>query len=418
MRIGISRHMVSFTALAAAIGCGESDEPSDGSRQVTDSAGIPVITSPPADAVYAHVAEQPALSVGELDGAEEYLFGLIVSVARDGQGNLVVADSRAGEIRVFDGQGGHVRTFGRMGDGPGEFRILTGAWPVPDGGVVAVDRELERITRFDAEGSLVGTAGFAGVGEMGVFAARGMAGGDMILSQVTDLSMPSPDLSALRDQAEILGNDGASVLFVRHGLNGEIVDTLARRQGEKVSMSTSTSDGTMSLELLVVPFSPRPYATGSSREIAVTGGAEYEVALFDEAGTPRRIVRLGEAPVLRTEDHLEAHVRNSGRRAPDETSIRGMMETYREMPMPDRLPGYTQLRFADTGELWARRYLLPGGDMIQWDVFGTDGHHLGRVQVPASFRIQEVSRNQVVGIARDDLGVERVEVRDLNFNDP
>ena len=212
-----------------------------------------------------------------------------------------------------------------------------------------------------------------------------------------------------------LGNDGVAVLFVRHGLNGEIVDTLARRPGQKVSMSTTGSDGMMSVQLLVVPFSPHPHATGSPREIAVTGGAEYEITVFDDAGTPRRIVRLDEAPVPRTEDHLEAHVRNSGRRAPDEASIGGMMEMYRDMPLPDRLPGYTGLLLADTGELWAQRYLLPGGSMTHWDVFGADGQHLGRVEVATSFRIEEVSRGQAVGIATDELGVQRVEVRDLDL---
>ena len=86
---------------------------------------------------------------------------------------------------------------------------------------------------------------------------------------------------------------------------------------------------------------------------------------------------------------------------------------YREMPLPDRLPGYTKLLFADTGELWARRYIPPGGETAHWDVFGTNGLHLGRVEVDTSFRIEEVSRGQVVGIATDELGVERVEVLDL-----
>ena len=238
----------------------------------------------------------------------------------------------------------------------------------------------------------------------------------MVLSQLTDLGMPSsPGLSALRDQEETLGNDGVAVLFVRHGLNGEIVDTLARRPGQKVSMLTTGDDGMMSVQLLVVPFSPHPHATGSPREIAVTGGAEYEITVFGDAGTPRRIVRLDEAPIPRTEDHLEAHVRNSGRRAPDEASIGGMMEMYRDMPLPDRLPGYTGLLLADTGELWAQRYLLPGGSMTHWDVFGADGRHLGRVEVATSFQIEEVSRGQAVGIATDELGVQRVEVRDLDL---
>jgi len=88
-----------FAALLFVVGCAQPDAPPGAAGQVTDSAGIRIVTSPPRDAVYARLAGQHALSVGEVDGAEEYLFGRIASVARDGEGNLVVADGRAGESR-------------------------------------------------------------------------------------------------------------------------------------------------------------------------------------------------------------------------------------------------------------------------------------------------------------------------------
>lgn len=418
MRIGTGCRTVLSAALVAAVGCGEADAPSTAELQVRDSADIRIVTSPPVDAVYTRLADEPALSVGELDGAEEYLFGWIASVARDGEGNLVVADGRAGDIRVFDGRGRHLRTFGGKGEGPGEFGTLSGAWPVPGGGVLAVDRRLRRVTRFDAEGSLLGVAELAGTGEMGMFAPRGLTGAETLLSQVTVLGMPSTVESSMRELEETLADEGAVVLFLRHRVDGALVDTLARRPGERMSMSTTGRGDMVAVELLTVPFSLQPAGTGSPRGVAVTGGGEYDIALFDADGVPRRIVRLDEAPVLRTEDHLEAFVRNSGRSVPDEESIRAMMETYRDMPMPERLPAYTDLLFADTGELWARRYRLPGDEAARWDVFGEDGRHLGRVEVPASFRVREVSRGKVVGIATDELGVERVEVRDLIFGDP
>lgn len=413
MRVGANLHPVTFTALVTFVACGESDAPSGPRPQEIDSAGIRIVTSPPLDAMYARVAEQPALAVGELDGPEEYLFGRISSVARDGESNLVVADGRAGEVRIFDSWGRALRALGGKGEGPGEFGVLSGAWPGPDGGIVAVDREQQRITRFGPDGSLIGTADLAGIGEMGIFTTRGMAGAEMVLSQFTEFGA-QPDAGTTRDLEETL-EEGSSVLFIRHGLDGGLVDTLARRPGEKTSTSTSGSGDMVMVQLVFVPFSPRPSAAGSPQGVAVTGGGRYEVALYDAAGEPTRILRLDEAPVQRTDEHLEAFVRGSGRRVPDEASVRAMMEMYGDMPMPERLPGYAGLLFADTGELWARRYLVPGGETTHWDVFGANGHHLGRVEVPASLRIREVSRGQVVGIATDEMGVERVEVRGLIF---
>ncbi|MDE2761321.1 MAG: hypothetical protein OXK74_00880 [Gemmatimonadota bacterium] len=414
MKAGINLHRATFAALAAMVACGESDAPPGPRAVETDSAGIGIVTSPPVDAVYARLAAQPALTVGEADGPEEYLFGRIASVARDGEANLVVADGRAGEVRIFDPRGRHLRTVGGTGEGPGEFGWLGGAWPVPEGGIVAVDGSRQRIARFGADGSLTGTADLAGVGEMGIFATRGMAGAGMVLSQVTELGVPTDAETSARDLEETL-EEGSSVLFIRHGLDGGVVDTLARRPGQKSTMSTSGSGDMAMVQVVFVPFSPLPSAAGSPRAVAVTGGGLYEVALFDAAGEPSRILRLDEIPVPRTDEHLEALVRSPGRRVPDEESVRAMMDMYRDMPMPERLPAYSGLVFADTGELWARRYLVPGGETAHWDVFGANGHHLGRVEVPASLRIQEVSRGQVVGIATGELGVERVEVLDLIF---
>lgn len=413
MKVGGRLHSALFTTLVASVGCGEPYPSADVGLQVTDSAGIGIVTSPPVDAVYARLAEEPALAVGELDGPEDYLFGRIASVARDGAGDLVVADSRAGEIRVFDARGRHLRTFGGLGEGPGEFRMLSGAWPVPNG-IVTVDDEQQRITRFGAEGSLIATSRFTGIGEMGAFAGMGMVGSAMVLNQVRDMGMSSLEQSSLEDAAEALEDEGASVVFLRHGLDGELVDTLARRPGEKMLMRTSGSGDMMSVDLLRVPFSRRPTAAGSVRGAAVTGGGGYEVVLFGAAGEPSRITRLDDAPPLLTDEHLEAYVRGSGNPfVQDEASVRAMVEMYRGMPLPDRLPGYTKLLFADTGEIWARRYIPPGGETAHWDVFGADGLHLGRVTLDNSLEIHEVSRGQVVGVATDELGVERVEVRGL-----
>ena len=182
--------------------------------------------------------------------------------------------------------------------------------------------------------------------------------------------MSSLEESSLEDAAEALEDDGASVLFLRHGLDGELVDTLARRSGEKMLMKTSGSGDMTSIDLLRVPFSRRP----------------------------------------------TAYVRNPGGRERDEAWIRERLEQYRTLDLPESLPGYTDILFADTGDIWARRYRMRGESMDRWDVFASDGAYLGRVHIPTSFRVEEVSRGQIVGIATDELGVERVEVRDLSFS--
>ena len=405
-------------AVPAALGfiaCGEGGEAPAPRAGIFDSAGVSIVTSPAGDAVYAELAGEPVLTVGEPDGPDELLFGLIGSVARDEAGNLVVADLRAGEIRVFGADGGHLRSFGGRGEGPGEFRELVGAWPATGGGIVAADRRLERISRFDAAGSLAGTAKLSNPDQVAIVTPVGLAGPETFLCQVRPMFMTSVDESSTLEEVPD-EEEGLPVFFLRYGMDGRVLDTLARRPGQRRKLSTSGDGTTVTMELIVVPFSPQPSATGSDHGVAITGGTEYEISLFDGSGRLSRIVRLAEHPTLRTDEHLEAYVRNSGNPfLVDEASVREMIANYREMPMPESLPAYTDLRIADTGELWARRYSLPGATLHGWDVFGADGGHLGRVEVPSSFRVEEVGDGQVVGIRTDELGVRRVEVRDLIF---
>ncbi|MDE2803969.1 MAG: 6-bladed beta-propeller [Gemmatimonadota bacterium] len=409
------RRIVHGIAALALVGCDGDRPPAAPAAEVTDSAGVSIVTSLPTGAVYAELGAEPSPSIGALEGPEEILFDGIVSVVRDDDGNLIVADNGAGEIRVFDAEGGHLRSFGSRGDGPGEFQALVGAWLFADGSIVAADRRLQRISRFDPRGTLLGTGALAGVEGMGMITPVGPAGPAIFLSRVRSLTMRGISESPLESLEEAFGGDEAPPeYFVRYRLDGAPIDTVARHPGVKMSLSASGSGNRMSLDLLRVPFSPEPTAHGSHRGVVVTAGTRYEVGVFDDTGALIRIVRLAEPPAPRTDEHLEAYVRNSGNPfAQDEASIRTMVANYREMPLPETLPAYTDLRTSDSGGLWARRYHLRGAPAFRWDVFGADGRYLGRVDVPSSFAVEEVGRGQVVGVGTDEFGVERVQVREL-----
>lgn len=413
------RQVLHGCAILVVAGCGGGESSGAPEAQVTDSAGVTIVTSPPGDAVHAALAHEPTLTIGVLEGAEELLFDGIVSVVRDGDGNFIVADNGAGEIRVFDAEGRHLRSFGGRGEGPGEFQMLVGAWLLPDGSVVAADGRLQRISRFDAQGTLLGAGTLTGVESMDIVTPVGLAGSGTFLSRVRSLTAPS--ISSLEDAVggveEAFGGDEAPPeYFVRYRLDGTLVDTVARRPGRMMSVSTSGSGANVSLNLLRVPFSPEPAASSSNRGVVITGGARYEVGVYDDSGALGRIVRLAEAPTARADEHLEAYVRGSGNPfAQDEASIRAMIAGYQDMPLPETLPAYTDLRTADTGELLARRYSQRGASHGRWDVFGADGRFMGRVEVPSSFSIEEVGRGQVIGVSTDEFGVERVEVRELTL---
>ena len=411
------RTVVVGVAIAVAA-CGESPEDTSSGIEITDSAGIRIVTSPPGDAVYAELATEPALSIGLLDGPDEFLFGDIESVGRDPSGNVVVADEQALEIRVFDPTGGYLRSVGREGEGPGEFLDLTGAWTLADGSIVTVDYRLDRITRFDEAGAPAGTATFANPDDLIVLPVA-LGGPGAILSSATRFDLPSRRAMAgwLEDAMEsMFAGDNQRVFFLRHRFDGTLIDTVSEGIDQARASFSSGSGADMQVQMMAVPFSPASMATGSAHGVAFTRGTAYEISVFNEAGNLRLIARLDESPTIRTEEHLETYVRNPGGRERDEAWIRERLEQYRTLDLPESLPAYTDVLFTDTGDIWARRYRMRGDSMDRWDVFAADGVHLGRVHIPASLRVEEVSRGQIVGVATDEFGVERVEVRDLSFS--
>ena len=74
---------------------------------------------------------KPVLRLGSEEAGPE-LFGYIPKAAIDLDGNVVVLDEDAQEIRIFDPEGGFVESFGGRGDGPMELRQANDFHVLPD----------------------------------------------------------------------------------------------------------------------------------------------------------------------------------------------------------------------------------------------------------------------------------------------
>ena len=393
--------------------CSEAGTPPPSVPTVTDSAGVRIVTNAPEDLVYAELAGTPQLSIGEVTGPDELLFGRIASVSRDSAGNIIVADRQAFEVRVFDPQGRHVASFGQEGEGPGDFDRLDASWPLEDGTLLAMDDRLGRISRFDMSGRVIETAEIELRDRLPANTHR-PGGPGMILNYAN----PPPsfafeediEAASMEDFANLFfsGEGNRRILFVRRRLDGTIADTLA--EGRQGGVATIPGSGG-SISIVPVPFSSESAMAISEHGIAFVPGHAYEVRVLDPDGALRMIARIGEHPPETTDALLEAFVRGTIPDADaDDARLASELELHREVPLPDSLPGYNDVLIAPGGELWAQRFTMPGADSVRWDVFHPDGVYLGRVMVPSPFQLREVGRNDLLGVATDELEVERVQV--------
>jgi hypothetical protein len=73
----------------------------------------------------------------------------------DDKGFVYICDLQDLQIKVFDPAGHIVRTIGRKGNGPGEFQNIGKIALLPDGMLLVLDWEGNRISLFDTEGKFI-----------------------------------------------------------------------------------------------------------------------------------------------------------------------------------------------------------------------------------------------------------------------
>ena len=113
---------------------------------VTDTIGDTIVVRTFAGSVWGVDATlEPEVSIEELDGPEEYLFGAVTSIAVDDDRNVFVLDGQADQILQYDALGDYVRTVARRGEGPGELARADQVAFLPDGRLVVTDPFNQRV---------------------------------------------------------------------------------------------------------------------------------------------------------------------------------------------------------------------------------------------------------------------------------
>jgi hypothetical protein len=135
--------MMALAAVTAALvsACAGDRGDNDSGRRdwttVVDTIGDTVVvrTTGGTDAAALHTLVSE-VSIGELEGADEYTFGAINEVEVADDGRIYVFDRQVPALREFDAAGKYVRTLGRKGGGPGEYEAANGVGVHRDGRVV------------------------------------------------------------------------------------------------------------------------------------------------------------------------------------------------------------------------------------------------------------------------------------------
>ena len=391
-------------ALVLAAGCGDQGESTTGSiATVRDSAGIAIVENAAIESVQAcQLTDSPRVSIGTAEGEEAYQLFRVFGATRLSDGRIVLVDDGSKQVRFYDSQGIHLMSAGRGGEGPGEFRNPFYLWAQPGDTVWVGDYSPFRFQVFGPDGEWLRTV------------------------RPTPQYLNSPAVMALLD-------DGRSVL-------GERVFSLATRPGfhlREQPVVIHGRDGALIDSVGTYPnghwgrIGDDPRAPGlytlfdsfarvdaKAFTMAIGHGSEAQLLLYDVRRETRlvRVIRWdpGDRDVQPSDVAAEyAKLRQSY--ADMDASLRALFDPFfsDERPVADQFPAFSGLQLGSDGRVWIREHPRPdAAESQKWVGFDREGHFDCSVTVNVD-QIYEFGADYLLVLHKDDLGLERVQLYDL-----
>jgi len=340
------------------------------------------------------LSEAPILVVGERADDPDHEFDRVLMPFLLPNGDIGVPLQSASTIRFFSPQGEFVRAIGSPGQGPGEFAALTAAWTRGDT-IEVFDSSLKRVTRF-VPGLSPETILLDAIASL-QSAAPGLDNGTWILYGVKQVQRSGRDLIGVHQFApdgnhvsELLENTG----FRRHlhdgGSGPDPISprSVVRSGGNRVYVAETLAPRITVLDL----------ATGEAESIV------WE---------PHTVLSHGEAVTLAQEGTA-----SPGHQPMDPSWT---LASFRALTGAEQVPVFSDLLIDGREFIWVRDYdprvhatnvggLTSPGAGGEWWILDSDGGRLNTVAIPEDFEPVSIDSDHLIGVRRDELGVESVRV--------
>ena len=405
--------VLSFTLVMSATGC---EAPPDAGvasgAQIEDSAGIVIVSNPrpaPDSRLGWQVGSEPVVSIGTVEGGEDFQLYRIDDALKLRDGRIVVANGGSHQLLVFDADGNYLTAWGQKGEGPGDFGSSYGGDGLGPPGVFWVEA-------WPSDSLAICHGTYSGGNHLlDVWDDQGKHGRTVNLARSDDIwlcrdvlqnrailaSRPLGPLFAPPDPSEAGGFARADREFSILAADGSSSVSLGPRPGNEMFWLLG---GDNPLVLMDPPFA-RTLVWEAWRDLVIVSPNDhYEIRAYRTDGSLARIVRRGRDVRSPTQTDLD-----------DYRAARSPNDALKAVPLPESFPAFSAIEVDLLGHLWVREYNLPGeDDRALWTVFDPEGVALGFIETPPGLVIYEIGEDYILGKAEDELGVEYVQMWGLD----
>lgn len=400
----LARPSAILASMVLLAGCGDAPNEEGVEPIVRDSAGIAIVDSPVPDRGEAdgwRIAPEPAVTIGDRDGEDPYLFADVQGAGQLADGRIYVLDwAPHFELRWFDPRGRFLEAWGGRGQGPEEF-FLPPRQVVPyrgDSVAVLVD---VRLSVFDADGGFGRHVPLRD--DFPPTTDRGRRGQCCIARA----SLEDGSWIVEYPEEHALEGDGSrgEVRLVRISPEGELIQELGVFPGGRWYEASPERTARM---FRGVHSGGAAVAVAGER-ILVGDPLESRIEILDPEGQRRRSIRIQrERPELDDEARraYEAGLRaEADGHAASEAIVRDQVGS-----LPERLPAFDRILMDPDDRLWliSETVAFASAFIERALVLEPDGAVLGEVELPPDVRVVQVGRDQVIGIAEGEMDVPRV----------
>ena len=418
------RVRVALAVSLSVASCSSAVETPIDATVVRDSAGVEIVldVAKPLwpDGEGLRLSSRPVLQIGTIGGEETALYD-VVDALRLEDGTITVANSGSGEIKFFGATGEFLHSIGRPGDAPGEFQRLRKLdRRDADGLLLAFDYWAQRVTEYLSTGVLVRTVPLSSpAGDAGGISEPGprllpigwLHSGTLVARREVRTGEPT---TSLREGERLSTSQGTVQLYLidRDGRTTALVDEVP---GDERVARIGVLDRQVSLSTVPVPFLKTFQGDAGGEAVVVGNTRTFDIRAYDARGKLVRIIRRPR-PLREVEaDDRRAWIDRRLSAVADPIVRNQRRRQYEQMAFPSTVPTFESLVLGEDGQLWVEEFdaaVSPSEESL-WSVYDQRGHRLGQVAMPPLFRPFEIGQDYVLGVWRDDVGIEYVRLYDL-----